>query len=465
MRIHFLGAAGHVTGSMYLIEVNDTRFLVDAGLFQGNLEETRLNMEIPLLDLSTVDFMILTHAHIDHSGRIPLIVKNGFKGKIYCTYATRSLAEILMRDSGKIHEVENEWENKKRKRAGLDPVDPLYTEEDAIIACQYLFPINYYTKNDPASDISFELKNAGHLLGSSIVVLSYIENAIQKKIVFSGDLGNGTSFLEERPDTVDNSDYLVVESTYGNRLHHNIEKRGQALINIILKAYEEGGTVLIPSFAVGRTQEILFEIKHYIHTHDNRASEVLRKIPIYLDSPLALDATDIYKSYSTQMSELIQTYGDSPFQLKNLTLIKHIEDSIKLNFNTASKVIISASGMCDAGRIKHHLKHNLWKPNTHVAIVGYQAEETLGRLLLEGATEVTIFDETIAVKAHIHKVEGFSGHADQTQLFNWVKSIQGIKKAIVVHGEPESSLTFANQLQEELNLSVVIPKLNAYIEL
>ncbi len=465
MRIQFLGAAGHVTGSMYLIEVNDQRFLLDSGLFQGTLDETRLNTEMPAMNLSNIDFMILTHAHIDHSGRIPWIVKNGFKGKIYCTYATRSLAEILMRDSGKIHEAENEWENKKRKRAGLEPVDPLYTEEDAIIASQYLYPIDYYKTIDPGSGISFSLKNAGHLLGSSIVELTYMEDGTEKRIVFSGDLGNGTSFLEETPDRIESTDFLIVESTYGNRLHNNIEKRGQTLIDIIVRAHAEGGTVLIPSFAVGRTQEILFEIKHYLHTHDNEATNILRSIPIYLDSPLALDATDIYKSYASQMSALIQTYGDSPFQLQNLTLVNSIEESIKLNFSTSSKIIISASGMCEAGRIKHHLKHNLWKANTHVAIVGYQAEETLGRTLLEGASEVTIFDQTIAVKAKIHKIEGFSGHADQAQLFKWVQSIEGIQKAIVVHGEPASSLAFANRLKNELNLTVEIPKLNDWLTL
>lgn len=465
MRIQFLGAAEHVTGSMYHVESNSKSFLVDCGQFQGNIEETALNAFYKELDPSAIDFVILTHAHIDHSGRLPLLVKQGFKGKIYCTYPTMQLAEILLRDSGKIHEVENEWENKKRKRAGLEAIDPLYTEEDAIETIQYLYPLEYGKQMDLGKDLNFEYKNAGHLLGSSIAVINFTEKEQDKTIVFSGDLGNGTSFLEEQPEFIEKSNYLVVESTYGNRSHVGISERGENLVAIILKAYEENGTVLIPSFAVGRTQEILFEINHYIRTHDNEQSKLLSQVPIYLDSPLALDATDIYSKHSAYMSELIQTYGESPFKLKNLHIINHVEDSIALNFNTSSKVIISASGMCEAGRIKHHLKHNLWKPNTHVVFVGYQGEETLGRAILTGVKTVRILDEEIAVKAKIHEVTGFSGHADETQLTNWVTGIKGLEKVFVTHGEVESSHYFAEKLKTEYGLDTYVPELYEWVEI
>lgn len=465
MRIQFLGAAEHVTGSMYHIELGSKTFLVDCGQFQGNLEETTLNSFHKEFDPSSIDFVILTHAHIDHSGRLPLLVKEGFKGKIYCTYPTMQLAEILLRDSGKIHEVENEWENKKRKRAGLEPIEPLYTEEDAINMIQYLYPLEYGKSMDLGKDLSFEYKIAGHLLGSSIAIINFSEDNQDKTIVFSGDLGNGTSFLEEQPDRIEKANYLVVESTYGNRSHKGISERGNNLVSIILKAYEENGTVLIPSFAVGRTQEILFEIKHYIRTHDNEQSKILNQIPIYLDSPLALDATDIYSKHSAYMSELIKTYGESPFKLKNLHIINHVDDSIALNFNTSSKVIISASGMCEAGRIKHHLKHNLWKPNTHVIFVGYQGEETLGRAILTGADSVRILDEEIAIKAKIHEVTGFSGHADETQLTDWVTEIKGLEKIFVTHGEIESSHYFADKLREEYDLDTYVPKLYEWVKI
>lgn len=465
MHIQFLGAAEHVTGSMYYIESNSKKFLVDCGQFQGNIDETALNAFYKELDPRTIDFVILTHAHIDHSGRLPLLVKQGFKGKIFCTYPTMQLAEILLRDSGKIHEVENEWENKKRKRAGLEPIEPLYTEEDAIETIQFFYPLEYGKQMILGNDMSFEYKNAGHLLGSSIAVIDFTQEGQDKTIVFSGDLGNGTSFLEEKPESIEKANYLVVESTYANRSHVGIPDRGENLVSIILKAYAENGTVLIPSFAVGRTQEILFEINHYIRTHDNEQSKLLNQIPIYLDSPLALDATGIYSKHSAYMSELIQTYGESPFRLKNLHIINHVEDSIALNFNTSSKVIISASGMCEAGRIKHHLKHNLWKPNTHVIFVGYQGEETLGRAILTGTKTVRIMDQEIAVKAKIHEVTGFSGHADESQLTRWVTEIEGLEKVFVTHGEVESSHYFADKLKSEYGLDSYVPKLYEWVKI
>lgn len=465
MKIKFLGAAGHVTGSMYLVETETLKFLIDCGQFQGTLEEEQLNYKNWEFEASHLDFIILTHAHVDHSGRIPLLVKKGFNGKIYCTYPTMQLADILLRDSGKIHEAETDWENKKRERAGLDKVSPLFTEDDAIDAIQYLYPLDYHQNISVSNHFSFELVNAGHLLGSASVIITFSENGESKKLVFSGDLGNSTNFLQENPEKITAANYLVMESTYGNRLHQDIETRTDKLVDIIVDAYKDGGTVIIPSFAVGRTQEIIFELNHYIRTHETEKSEILDRIPIYVDSPLALDATSIYSHNSQYMSELIKSYGESPFKLKNLHLVNSNEASIALNRDSSPKVIISASGMCEAGRVKHHLKHNLWKSSTHVIFIGYQAEETLGRAIKDGAKKVRILDEDIAIKAHIHAISGFSGHADMNHLLEWAKSIEGLEKIFITHGEEDASHFFKEKLSEIKSCDIEIPNLNDYFEI
>ncbi len=465
MKIKFLGAAGHVTGSMYLVETETLKFLIDCGQFQGTLEEEQLNYKNWEFEASHLDFIILTHAHVDHSGRIPLLVKKGFNGKIYCTYPTMQLADILLRDSGKIHEAETDWENKKRERAGLDKVSPLFTEDDAIDAIQYLYPLDYHQNISVSNHFSFELVNAGHLLGSASVIITFSENGESKKLVFSGDLGNSTNFLQENPEKITAANYLVMESTYGNRLHQDIETRTDKLVDIIVDAYKDGGTVIIPSFAVGRTQEIIFELNHYIRTHETEKSEILDRIPIYVDSPLALDATSIYSHNSQYMSELIKSYGESPFKLKNLHLVNSNEASIALNRDSSPKVIISASGMCEAGRVKHHLKHNLWKSSTHVIFIGYQAEETLGRAIKDGAKKVRILDEDIAIKAHIHAISGFSGHADMNHLLEWAKSIEGLEKIFITHGEEDASHFFKEKLSEIKSCDIEIPNLNDCFEI
>ena len=460
MDITFLGAAGHVTGSMYLIKTENKQFLIDCGQFQGTIFEEQLNYKELSFNPKDIDFILLTHAHVDHSGRIPLLVKQGFCGKIFCTYPTMYLVDILLRDSGKIHEAETAWENKKRQRAGLDKVNPLFTEEDAIEAIQYLYPLEYKQNFQIETGFCFEFVNAGHLLGSSSIILKVQINSVEKTIVFSGDLGNSTNFLQENPELIESANYLIVESTYGNKIHQDIETRTDRLVDIIIEAYQEGGTVIIPSFAVGRTQEIIFELNHYIRTKNTENAMLLDSIPVYVDSPLALDATSIYSKSSKYLSELIKSYGESPFTLKNLHLINSSEESIALNRDTSPKVIISASGMCEAGRIKHHLKHNLWRPNTHVIFIGYQAEDTLGRAIKDGQKMVRILDEDIAIKAKIHSLSGFSGHADLNHLLEWVKPINGIEKIFITHGENEASKFFKERLSEIKDAELIIPKLN-----
>lgn len=458
MTIQFLGAAGQVTGSMTLITIEGKKILIDCGQFQGTPREEALNFNELPMTLEDIDCIILTHAHIDHSGRIPLLVKRGFTGKIFCTPPTSHLAEILLRDSGKIHETEAEWENKKRKRAGLDLIEPLFTEEDAQYSFQYLYPIHYQTEHHITDHIRFKFMRAGHLLGSSILVITTVEDGREKRLVFSGDLGNGTSLLELPPETIDHANALVVESTYGGRHHKDIEDRTDNLVNILIEATDKGGTVLIPSFAVGRTQEIIFELNHFMKTRQDDRVFKLKNIPIYIDSPLALEATKIYNNHIDYMSTTVRTYPE-PFKMDNLHLVTSVEGSVALNHNPKPKVIISASGMCEAGRITHHLKHNLWRANTHLIFIGYQAEGTLGRQLLDGVTAVKVLDSEIIVRATIHDLHGFSGHADEEHLLAWVKPIQKIEHIFINHGETDSRLALSSKIQSLHSAEIHLPSI------
>ena len=453
MTIQFLGAAGQVTGSMTLLEFKGKKILIDCGQFQGTPDEEALNFSTLPFKIEEIDSILLTHAHIDHSGRVPLLVKKGFNGKIFCTPPTSHLTEILLKDAGKIHETESDWENKKRQRAGLPPVKPLYTEDDAIEAIQYLYPLSYHKSYSLFEGVQFEYARAGHLLGSSILILNYIEADTNKTLVFSGDLGNGTNLLEMPPEVIDQANILVVESTYGDRLHEAIEFRADQLVDIVIEATSKGGNVLIPSFAVGRTQEIIFELNHYIATHQNQKSLLLKDIPIFVDSPLALEATKIYESHLSDMSKLIQDYETPPFKMPNLHWVTSIEASIALNHNPTPKVIISASGMCEAGRITHHLKHNLWRPNTHIVFIGYQAEGTLGRKILNGEKLLRILDADVRVNATIHDLHGFSGHADEDHLLDWIRPINGLEQIFINHGETSSR----NSLADEINQIHPVP--------
>ena len=457
MTIQFLGAAGQVTGSMTLITYGGKNILVDCGQFQGTPREEALNFSEFPINLAEIDSIILTHAHIDHSGRIPLMVKRGFAGKIFCTPPTSHLAEILLRDSGKIHETEAAWENKKRERAGLELIEPLFTEEDAILSFQYLYPIHYHTEHQLIEGLSFKFIRAGHLLGSSTLLISYDDNGRLKTLVFSGDLGNGTNLLELPPETPLTANTLIVESTYGGRKHESVDKRADNLVDIILKTVENGGTTLIPSFAVGRTQEIIFELNHFIDTHDDARVDKLKSIPFYIDSPLALEATKIYENHVDYMSDTVKTFGKSPFKMTNLHLVTSIEGSVALNHDPKPKVIISASGMCEAGRITHHLKHNLWRTNTALIFIGYQAEGTLGRQLLDGVKTVKVLDSEINVRATIHDLHGFSGHADETHLMSWLQPIKDIKEIFINHGEAESRAALADAIKSSKTASIHLP--------
>lgn len=466
MRVHFLGATGEVTGSNFLIETNNSKFLIDCGLFQGPEPILALNSEDFAYDPSEIDFVILTHAHIDHSGRLPLLVKRGFHNRIYCTRPTSDLADILLKDSGKINEAETAWENKKRERAGLDKIEPLFTMDDAVISLQYLNPVDYNEEIQVAPGIKFIYREAGHLLGSASIELFITEDGQTKHLIFSGDLGTGKNQLLPNPAVLKEADYVFMESTYGGRQHKDMDLRGERVAAAISEAVSHGGTVIIPAFAVGRTQEILYELKNYMKTHEK--GQDIFDIPYYIDSPLAIDATEIFKKNFEYFKEPVKNVfvgGGNPIKFKNLHIIKEMDTSMGLNKDQTPKVIISASGMCDAGRIRHHLKHNLWKENTAIIFVGYQGEGTLGRKILDGAQTVEILDETIKVASRIIRVEGFSGHADENQLLQWLSSIKGVKRVFLNHGEALAVDALSLSIREKLGLSVHAPEAGEVIEI
>lgn len=463
MNIQFLGAARVVTGSCFLLTTNNYKILIDCGLFQGSKNLEKLNYREFQFNPADIDFLLLTHAHIDHSGRIPKLVKEGFEGKIVCTKATNDLCEIMLLDSGHIHESDAKWENKKRSRAGKPLIEPLYTVQDASASLKYFSPVLYDQKIDLNSEISVRFKDAGHILGSSIIELWVKENNKTVKIVFSGDLGLPNKPILRDPELIEEADYLIIESTYGNRLHENPEKRIHELTDIINTTVARGGTVVIPSFAVGRTQELIYELNKYYEYNDQL--ETFMRIPIYIDSPMAVSATKVFQSnsdcFDAEARELIIS-GDNPFEFENLHYIKSQQDSMKLNSYTFPKVIISASGMCNAGRIRHHLKYNLWKKNNSILFVGYQAVGTLGRIIKDGAKKVKLLGEEIAVEAEVHSIEGFSGHTDKNGLINWLKGFKKKPKNIfIVHGEDESALSLSQAIEENFKIKTIIPNMNS----
>lgn len=459
MKISFLGGAKVVTGTNILIETDNEKILLDCGLFQGSEELERLNHENFDFNPKEINYLILSHAHIDHSGRIPKLVKEGFRGDIYSTNATYELSEIMLKDSGYIQESDIKWLNKSRQRSGKEPLHPLYTVEDAENSLRYFKPILYNQKIDISENISLRFKDAGHILGSSIVELWLKENGKTNKIVFSGDLGTKNKPLIKDPELVEDVDYLILESTYGDRKHENTEYRMNKLMDIINKTVLRNGTVIIPSFAVGRTQELIYELYKY-YKYNNNIEEFL-KIPIYIDSPMAISATKIFKNNSYCFDDEAKKYileGNNPLNFENLYYIRDHKESMRLNEADYPKVIISASGMCTAGRIRHHLKHNIWKKKNSVVFVGYQAEGTLGKTLQNGAKSVRILGEQIAVLSEIYSVEGFSGHADMEGLLNWVDGIKNKpKKIFLTHGEESSSNHLRNKIQEKYNIKTHIP--------
>ncbi|MEW9797328.1 MBL fold metallo-hydrolase RNA specificity domain-containing protein [Alteromonas sp. CYL-A6] len=451
----FLGAVEGVTGSMYLLKTQSSTILLDCGLFQGRKEEEAANRKSLPFSPSSIDAVILSHAHLDHSGRLPLLVNHGYQGPIYMTSPTLDLIEVLLNDAASLQLRDVEWENKRRRRSGKKEIDPLYTlddVEDTLHCCQ---GVEYHEKVSVSQDVTLTMYDAGHILGSSIVELVIEEGGAPRKLVFSGDLGNAQAALLRDPEYLQDADVVLMESTYGDREHRSMHDTLEEFEAVLTEASRDGGNILIPSFAVGRTQEIIF-----------RLGELYQKgkLPqqlVCLDSPMAIAVTEIYHRYqdvyNREDKTAIQAHDHSPRHLKSLhsflpTLRYSVstEESIALNRIDRGAIIIAGSGMCNGGRIRHHLKHNLWRHQSHVVIVGYQAMGTPGRILVDGAKHIKMAGENIAVNAQIHTLGGFSAHASQSQLIEWVNHFKPSKpKLFLVHGEEMAKQALQSELKKQ----------------
>lgn len=465
MKITFLGATKTVTGSNFLVEAAGKKFLVDCGMYQGHGEIEEKNYDDFLFDVNEIDFMLLTHAHIDHSGRIPKLYKAGYRNPIYAQKATCDLCSIMLPDSGHIQEMESEWKNKKRVRQGKEPYIPMYTAQDAIDSLEVFRPVAYDEIVDIDENIKVRFNDAGHMLGSSIIEIWANENGKKTKAVFTGDLGNNDIPLLASPTMIETADYLVMESTYGNRLHIRNDEKATLFLDTVYETLEKNGTVVIPSFAVGRTQEILYELNKIKENTDDEEFKIkyekLMHVPVYVDSPLAVSATEIFRENTDLFDDDVKeamARGDNPLEFAGLKFTRTADESKALNESTEPAIIISASGMCEVGRIKHHLKHNLWNPNSTILFVGYQAPGTLGRRIVDGEKRVKIFGEEINVNARTEYIEGYSGHADQEWLLNFVYSFYTKPKHIfLVHGEEEGQEVLKEKIIENTNIPVTIP--------
>ncbi len=459
MKIRFLGASMSVTGSCHLITTSKHKFLLDCGMFQGSDELDALNGEAFGFDPAEIDFMLLSHAHIDHSGRIPLLVKRGFKGRIYCSDATADLLQIMLRDSASIQEKETEWKNRKNQRTGRPLVEPLYTVNDAVDALKQVTPVLYNQLIELNEEVKAVFNDAGHILGSSIIEIFVNEDGDVSKTVYSGDLGMNNKPILRDPTVIKKADYLIMEATYGDRNHGKRSAGIENLVDIIIKTTRRGGNVVIPSFAVGRTQELIYELNRFYEGH-SEYKDALKNINVYIDSPMATSATEVFRRNAQVFDDETRDYimrGDNPLDFKNLKFTRTSEESRALNFDPSPKVIISSSGMCEAGRIKHHLKHNLWNPKSSIVFVGYQAEGTLGRSIVNGDKRVTIFGEKINVEAEVYNLEGFSGHADKDALLEWLSAFQKVPSRIfLVHGEEEAKREFAKTVKNTLGYDCTV---------
>lgn len=457
MKLEFLGAAHEVTGSCHYLEIGGKRLCVDIGMEQGqNLFESQ---EIPV-NPSEIDYILLTHAHIDHTGLLPMLYARGFRGEVYTTRATADLSAIMLRDSAHIQQFEAEWRNRKAQRSGGETYVPLYTMEDALGAIKLLIPCEYGQRIQLCEEITIRFTDVGHLLGSASIEIFATEGEEKRTIVFSGDLGNRNKPILRDPVYTKKADYVVMESTYGDRLHGETPDYTGEIAEIIERTFQKGGNVVIPAFAVGRTQELLYFIRQI---KEQGLVKTNPDFEVYVDSPLAVGATSIFGKnvegcFDEEAKELVRK-GMNPIGFPGLKLSITSDDSKAINFDMRPKVIISASGMCEAGRIRHHLKHNLWRRESTIVFVGYQSRGTLGRALLEGAPTVKLFGETIEVKADIVKISGISGHADKKGLIEWVRGFdeQPPKKVFVVHGDDQVCDSFAACLHDEYGISASAP--------
>ena len=456
MRIEFLGGVRTVTGSATLLEKGSLRWLIDCGMFQGGKEIEERNRSVQPYHSKDLSFILLTHAHIDHSGLIPKLVKEGFRGKVICTKATLDLCEVMLRDSGHIQEMEAEWQNRKSKRSGGKEATPLYTVKDAERSLQYFQSVNYDEMVLLTDGLKVRFQDAGHILGSALVELWVEEGGQNKKLVFSGDLGSSGQPIIRDPSCVREGDILWLESTYGNRLHKSREETVQELLKIIQEAIAHQAKVIIPAFAVERTQDVIYTLSQL------KRKGFIPSVPIYIDSPLAISATEIFKRnpdcFDQETKDLLSE-GENPLELPEIIYTQTTEASKAINEDPRPGIIISASGMCDSGRIKHHLKHHLWRENSHIVFIGYQGEGTIGRRIVDGAKRVRLFGEEISVKAHIHTLGGFSAHADQNGLLQWLSHFENPQLEVFVnHGEEKISMELGQRIREQFRFKTSIPQ-------
>jgi len=445
-----------VTGSCYLLEHDHARFLVDCGMFQGNKVLKERNYGDFPFHPGDIDFVLLTHAHIDHSGLLPKLYQRGFSGPTYATGGTVELCQVMLPDSGHIQEMEVERKNRKLLRAGNNGLAPIYTALEAEECTKFFRKMNYDEEFEPAPGIHVIMRDAGHILGSAMLEIWFTEQGKKTKIVFTGDLGRSDRPIVKDPTVMEAADYLVMESTYGNRFHEQIENNEVAFADAINATFRRGGNVIIPAFAVDRTQDLLLTLNRMIEEGQ------IDPKSIYVDSPLAIAATEIFckhpQYFDSETTEFMEEYGQCPFLLPNLNYSRTSEESMALNQIKQGAIIISASGMADAGRIKHHLKHNLWRPECTVIFVGYQAEGTLGRRIVDGERKVKIHGEEIAVRAKIMMLEGYSAHADQNELLHWLAGFKKLpEKIFITHGEELVAESFARLVQDRFHVETLVP--------
>ncbi len=464
MKVSFLGASRLVSGSCYLVQTKYKKFLIDCGLFRGEESINRLNyLPFPFRP-EEIDFIILSHAHIDHCGRIPQLFREGFNGQIYCTKSTMELCSIMLPDSGQIQERDAEEENQRRLRTGEPFVGPLYGVEDALDCLMLFRGVPYQYKVSIDENISFRFQDAGHVLGSASIELWINEDGKTSKWVFSGDIGRKNKPFLKNPQRIKEADYIVIESTYGGRKNRPYRQEVKKLFSIIDKTLKRGGDVIIPAFALQRTQDIIYELSHYYNLQLKRSSnkdKKLKKLRFYLDSPLAIAVTKIYRNNPQDFAQKDLRIMEDKNQLldfQSLRMTSTANASKQINRSKKSKIIISAGGMCDGGRIQYHLKEHIWKKETSVIFVGYQAEGTLGKRIVSGEKSLDILDEMVDVKAEIHHLDGFSSHADRDELTWWLKGLKDKpKKVFIVHGEKEESESFAEQVEQKLGFDTHIP--------
>ena len=452
MKLRFLGAAGEVTGSCYLLSAGGRNVLLECGQIQGDESAFARNRQPLPVEIGEIDAVVLSHAHIDHSGRLPLLVRQGYAGPIYTHKATCDLCNIMLRDSAYLHEKDALWENKKRQRKGLPLVEPLYTRADAEAVVPLMRGLEYDELEEILPGIRIRLRDAGHILGSAIVELWAAAREGERKIVFSGDLGYRDAPIMENPTVIEDADLVIMESTYGNRDHRAFDDTLSEIGEVLETADRDKGNIIIPAFAVGRTQDLLFLLSQH------REAWSVDRWRVFLDSPMAIQSTEVYSRYRHLFTAHLFERGGNRPALDNFIATPTSDESMSINKIESGAIVIAGSGMCSGGRVLHHLKHNVWRSRCHIVIVGYQAHGTLGRKLVEGADYIRLWNETIKVNAKIHTVGGLSAHADQSGLLEWYSAFRDKPPVWLVHGEPNAQGALANRLRTQHGAVVHIPK-------